>query len=120
MKQFIRWTLFIIYFWFGVLKLFGQSPANPLVSDLLARTLPFISFSTFIILLGLFEILIGLLFLFPRLTKIAKILFTIHMVVVFMPLILLPQVAWSGFLVPTLEGQYIIKNLALIALVLNL
>jgi len=32
-----------------------------------------------------------------------------------MPLILLPQVTWSGILVPTLEGQYIIKNLAIIA-----
>src|SRR5947207_340347 len=101
MKNFIRSALFIIYFWFGILKLFGQSPANPLVSNLLERTLPFISFSTFIILLGLFEMLIGLLFLFPQLTKIAKIFFTVHMVVVFMPLILLPQITWSGFLIPT-------------------
>lgn len=38
------------------------------------------------------------------------------MIATILPLILLPSIAWSGFLVPTLEGQYIIKNLAIMAL----
>ena len=33
----------------------------------------------------------------------------------FLPLILLPEITWRSFMVPTLEGQYIIKNLVLIA-----
>jgi hypothetical protein len=33
----------------------------------------------------------------------------------FMPLFIIPDATWSGFLVPTLEGQYIIKNLVVIA-----
>jgi uncharacterized membrane protein YkgB len=37
------------------------------------------------------------------------------MIATFLPLFILPQETWSGFLVPTLEGQYIIKNLVLIA-----
>jgi uncharacterized membrane protein YkgB len=37
------------------------------------------------------------------------------MVTTFMPLVLLTTETWTGFLVPTLEGQYIIKNLVIIA-----
>jgi hypothetical protein len=33
-----------------------------------------------------------------------------------MPLILLPEVTWSRPFVPTLEGQYILKNVVIIAL----
>ncbi len=119
-KNLIRASLFIIYFWFGILKLIDASPANPLVADLLARTMPFITFGHFIICLGLFEMLIGVLFLIPRYQKLATGLFIIHMFVAAMPLILAPAMTWQSLLVPTLEGQYIIKNLALIALVANL
>jgi len=37
------------------------------------------------------------------------------MLMTFLPLFILPEVTWSGFLVPTLEGQYIIKNIVIIA-----
>ena len=37
------------------------------------------------------------------------------MIMTFMPLFMLPEVTWSAFLVPTLEGQYIIKNLVIIS-----
>jgi uncharacterized membrane protein YkgB len=40
------------------------------------------------------------------------------MIIVALPLFLLPQITWQKFLVPTLEGQYIIKNLAIISLAL--
>lgn len=111
-----RLAIFVVYVWFGVLKIFDLSPANPLVQSLLERTLPFISFSTFIILLALFEVLIGILFLFKGLERLVMALLAIHMVTTFMPLILLPQVTWHEFFVPTLEGQYIIKNVLIIAL----
>ena len=39
----------------------------------------------------------------------------LHMIMTFMPLFMLPEVTWSAFLVPTLEGQYIIKNLVIIS-----
>jgi uncharacterized membrane protein YkgB len=119
-NTFSRIVLFIIYAWFGVLKLFNLSPANPLVASLLKKTLPFVTFGQFIVFLGLAEVFLGILFLFPRHTKLSKVLFVIHMVVTTMPMFLLPQIAWTQFLVPTLEGQYIIKNLALIALVIKL
>lgn len=112
---FARWGLFIIFFWFGLLKVIGLSPASGLVQRLFETTVPWIPFATFLILFGLFEMLIGLLFLIKGTERVVIPLLLIHMVTTFMPLFLLPSETWSGFLTPTLEGQYIIKNFALIA-----
>lgn len=111
-----RLVLFIVFFWFGALKLAMVSPANSLVADLLEKTLPFITFSKFIRAFGAYEMIIGVLFLIPRAERIAIALLIPHMIAAFLPLILLPAVAWQNFLVPTMEGQYIIKNLVIIAL----
>lgn len=117
---FARLALFVIYFWFGFLKIIEVSPANPLVMQLQEKTLPFLTFGQFIVFFGLFEMLIGILFLFPKATRLAIFLFVLHMLTTFMPLVLLPVVGWQKPFVPTLEGQYIIKNLALIALAISL
>ncbi len=114
-----RAALFIVFFWFGILKLLNLSPANPLVSSLLQRTLPFITFNQFIIFFGIFECLIGILFLIKGAERVVMPLLLIHMLTTIMPLILLPTLTWSGFLIPTLEGQYIIKNLVIIALAIG-
>lgn len=115
-----RIALFVIYFWFGLLKLIGLSPAGPLVEQLFHATISFMSFETFYILFALFEMLIGVLFLWPKAIKFATALFTLHMVTTFMPLVFLPAITWQQTFTPTLEGQYIIKNLALIACVIGL
>ena len=119
-KKYYLWiaraSVFIVYFWFGALKVFGASPANPLVNSLLERTMPFISFQHFIFFFALFEILIGLLFLVPGWERLVAIFLAAHMVTTFLPLWLLPDVTWNGFLIPTLEGQYIIKNVLIIAM----
>jgi len=112
---FARFSLFVIFFWFGALKVVGLSLASALVQALFEQTIPWMHFSTFMILLGLFECLIGVLFLIRGLERIVIPLLFLHMVTTFMPLFILPQETWSGFLVPTLEGQYIIKNLVIIA-----
>jgi uncharacterized membrane protein YkgB len=117
---FARIALFIIYAWFGILKVCGVSPASPLVTALLEKTLFFITPHTFLILFGLFEVLIGILFLIPQCKKVALVLFTLHMITTFMPLILVPGATWQGLFIPTLEGQYIIKNLALMSVVIFL
>ncbi|GBD34484.1 hypothetical protein HRbin35_00208 [bacterium HR35] len=111
-----RISLFIVFFYFGLLKVLGFSPATPLVEALFQKTLNFFPFSYFIIFFGLFEMLIGLTFIIPRFERLAIFLLIIHMITTFMPLVLLPQITWQKFLVPTLEGQYIIKNLVIISL----
>lgn len=115
-----RIAIFVIYFWFGFLKLFDLSPANPLVESLLHKTLPYVSFNQFIIFLGLWEMVIGIIFLIPKLEKVAITTLVLHMTTTFMPLFLLPSIAWKSFLVPTLEGQYMIKNLITLALAVNI
>ena len=110
-----RFGLFVVFFWFGALKVIGLSPASSLVQNLFEQTISFMSFTTFIILFGLFECLIGILFIIPGLERVVIPMLFLHMVTTFMPLFILPAMTWSGFMVPTLEGQYIIKNLVIIA-----
>lgn len=115
-----RGALFVIFFWFGLLKVMGVSPADPLVGALLENTLPFVSFEAFRIFFGSYEMVIGLAFLFAGAERLAIALLLPHMLTTFMPLILLPDETWASLLVPTFVGQYIIKNLVIIALALSL
>ena len=117
---FSRFAIFVIYFWFGALKVFELSPASPLVSALLAQTMPFISPDAFLIAFGLLEMVIGIAFLIPHLERLAVFALVLHLITTIMPLFLLPQIAWSGIMVPTLEGQYMIKNILLVALALGI
>jgi uncharacterized membrane protein YkgB len=112
-----RIAIFVVYFWFGLLKVLGPnfSPASPLVQSLFERTIPFMGFGTFFFLFGLFECAIGILFLIPKMERVVIPLLVIHLVTTIMPLFMLPQIAWSGFLVPTLEGQYMLKNILIVA-----
>lgn len=109
-----RISLALLYIWFGLLKAIGASPAETLVHALFNKTIHFMSFETFYLLFAVFEIIIGLLFLIPKVTKFALTLFALHMLMTLMPLALLPSMSWSGIFIPSLTGQYIIKNLALI------
>ncbi|HEY0220894.1 MAG TPA: hypothetical protein VGC58_01595, partial [Candidatus Paceibacterota bacterium] len=114
-----RISLFIIYFWFGLLKLIGLSPATGLVQELFDKTIahvPLINMlspGAFVILFGIFEVIIGILFIIPGKEKWAINLFFIHIAATTGPIFFLKESVLSKILVPTLEGQYIIKNLAL-------
>lgn len=116
----VRWGLFIVFFWFGMLKVVGQSPISPLVEALFQRTIPYMNFSTFIVLFGIFECLLGILFLIRGAERLAIIFLAFHMLLTFLPLVLLIERTWSGFLVPTMEGHYIIKNILIIGAALTL
>jgi uncharacterized membrane protein YkgB len=114
-----RLAVFVIYFYFGFLKLIGESPATPLARGLVDRMGMGAHFHTLFLVLAAFECLIGILFLFPKLTRVVIPLLLIHMVIVCSPLFVVPHLAFTKPFVPTLEGQYIIKNLAIIALALG-
>ena len=112
---FARFVIFVIYVWFGTLKIIDVSSAEPLVLQLKNVTLPFISFEMFYQFFAGFEILIGLLFLIPKLTKLACTLLLIHLFTTILPLIFLIETTWQSMMIPTLVGQYIIKNLVILA-----
>ncbi len=114
-----RAAIFIIYFYFGILKLFGQSPASPLAAALVAKTIGAQHFKLAFDLLAVYECALGILFLFPKFTRIVIPMLFLHLIIVCSPLILVPHLAWVKPFVPTLEGQYIIKNVAIIALAIG-
>jgi uncharacterized membrane protein YkgB len=72
-------------------------------------------FGAFYIAFALFECLIGILFLIKGAVRIVIPLLFVHMIMTFLPLVFLPTESWQAPFVPTLVGQYIIKNLVLIA-----
>lgn len=114
-------ALFVVFFWFGAIKLLGLSPANDLVRELLIQ-IPLMKmwpFESFIIVLGLVEMCIAILFLFRKTTKLAIIVLIPHMFTTMLPLMLLTHLTWQSFLIPTLAGQYIIKNIVIVALALS-
>jgi uncharacterized membrane protein YkgB len=119
MKQilwFTRVSLFIVYFWFGLLKIVGLSPAEPLVHYLFNVTLShLLSFQTFLIIFGIIECFIGIIWLFPKLSEVAYFVVIFHLVLTVIPMVALPEITWTGAFIPTLVGQYIIKNLLLIS-----
>ena len=113
-----RVSLGIVFLWFGVLKFFpGLSPAEGLA----ARTIERISGgmigpSTALVMLATWEVLIGLGLLTGRLLRITLLLLFLQMPGTLAPLFLFPEDTFTRFpYAPTLEGQYIIKNLVLVS-----
>ena len=109
----LRIGLGVIFLWFGALKLVpGLSPAE----DLVRRTIFFIDPDVFQPILATWEMLIGLGLLVGRGMRLTLLLLFAQMAGTTMPLIFLPEVVWTVFPYGlTLEGQYIIKNLVIIA-----
>ncbi|MEX2218123.1 MAG: hypothetical protein WD749_05130 [Phycisphaerales bacterium] len=107
----LRLSLAMIFIWFGALKTFDAGPARELVT----RTVYWVDAGWFYPFLGWWEVAIGVCLLARPLIRVAILLLFLQMPGTFLPLVLLPDVTWSGPLVPTIEGQYIIKNLVLIS-----
>jgi len=113
----LRVSLGIIFVWFGVLKPLGLSPAAPLVLATVGW-LPVFGPEAWLNIIGWWEVLIGVTFLFKGTLRLAIALLFLQMAGTLMPLVLLPEVTFQpghwpyG---PTMEGQYIIKNLLIIS-----
>ena len=69
-------------------------------------------------MIGWWEVVIGVTFLFRKTVRLAIALLALQMVGTFMPLVILPHVTFQAGRIPyapTMEGQYIIKNLLIIS-----
>jgi uncharacterized membrane protein YphA (DoxX/SURF4 family) len=112
-----------VYFWFGILKFFQDlSPAEGLAKDTITSlTFGFIPTNVSIILLAIMEVGIGFFLLLNIYRKKAVILALVHMACTFVPLYLFSEASftYSPF-VPTLLGQYIGKNLIIVAALLSI
>jgi uncharacterized membrane protein YkgB len=113
----LRLALAVIFIWFGLLKPLGVSPAAPLVLKTV-QNLPLFSPHTWLALIGWWEVAIGLTFLHRATIRIAIALLGLQMVGTFLPLVTLPGVTFQPGRIPyglTMEGQYIVKNMLIIA-----
>ncbi len=114
----VRVALGIVFLWFGFLKYFPNlSPAEQLA----AKTIEALTFGAVpqyvaLPILATWESLIGLGLIVGRWLRGVLFLLFVQMLGTFTPLILFPSETFTVFpIAPTLEGQYIIKNLVLIA-----
>jgi uncharacterized membrane protein YkgB len=113
----LRISLSVIFVWFGILKPFGLSPAGPLVESTV-QWMPLLAPDQWLAVIGWWEVAIGVTFLFHRTLRLAIALLALQMVGTFLPLVLLPGVTFQPGRIPyapTLEGQYVIKNLLIIS-----
>ena len=112
--RFGRISLATVFVWFGLLKVIGESPVAELVADM-APWLP----ALFVVsVLGITEIILGLGLVFDRTVRIAILLLCGHLVgATLSVLVLRPDLAFQGGnpLLLTLEGEFVIKNLVLVA-----
>lgn len=114
----LRISLGLVFFWFGILKFFPDlSPAQ----DLAARTIDLLTFGIVppevaLPVLAGWEVLIGLGLITGWFMRATLLLMVVQMMGTITPLFLFPAETWTVFpIAPTLEGQYIIKNVVLVS-----
>ena len=114
----LRFAVGIVFFWFGALKLIpGASPAEVLAGQTIERlSAGLVSAETAVPILAVWEVAIGIGLFIGRGMRITLFLLFVQMLGTITPLFLFTSetfthVPWA----PTLEGQYIIKNLVIVA-----
>ncbi len=113
----LRVAIAVVFIWFGALKVFGISPAGELV----ASTVYIVDPATFVPILGIWEVVIGICLLYRPLIRLGIFLLFLQLPGTFLPIVLLPEVVFTSFPYGlTVEGQYIIKNLVIIGAALGI
>jgi uncharacterized membrane protein YkgB len=113
----LRISVGVVFLWFGVLKFVpGLSAADELATATAERlSLGLVGPDAARVLIALLETAIGLGLLTGRFLRVTLLLLGGQMAGTLTPLVLYPEVTWQAPLVPTLEGQYILKNVVLVA-----
>jgi uncharacterized membrane protein YkgB len=108
----LRASLAAVFFWFGVLKLTNVSP----VVEMLNETMPLLARSPFIEMLGLAEMMISVGLVIDRFKNQAATLMIVHLLCTLGVLVLAPSLVFApSFPVLTIQGEFLVKNLVLIA-----
>ena len=114
----LRVSLGVVFLWFGALKFFpGLSPAQ----DLATRTIGLLTFGLIpaqvsILALAAWECLIGIGLITGISMRATLLLLFLQMLGTITPILFFPQEVFTRIpYAPTLEGQYIIKNMVLIS-----
>ena len=109
----IRYSLVIVYIWFGALKVLGASP----VQNLVQWTYHSFPEPMFMIVLGVWEIVVGLLLLYKKTLRIGLILMWLQMGGIFFGVILSPSYYFQNMnlLLLSSNGEFVVKNLTLLS-----
>jgi uncharacterized membrane protein YphA (DoxX/SURF4 family) len=114
----LRFSVGIIFVWYGVLKFFPEVSSAENIASVTIEKLSFglINGRLAMFMLATWETLIGLGLLSGLFLRETLLLLFLQMLGTLTPLLLFPEVTFKSFpFVPTLEGQYIFKNLVIIA-----
>jgi uncharacterized membrane protein YphA (DoxX/SURF4 family) len=114
----LRVALGVVFLWFGALKFFpGLSPAQTLALDTIdVLTFGLVPAGLSLALLATLECAIGIGLISGRFMRLTLLLLAFQMVGAASPLFLFPGEVFTAFpYAPTLEGQYIIKNVVLVS-----
>ena len=115
---FLRISVGLVFLWFGALKFFpGMSPAQDLaIRTIQVMTLGLVPAQVALYTLATWETLIGVGLILGVFMRETLLLLFLQMLGTLTPLVFFPQETFTLFpIAPTLEGQYIIKNLVLIS-----
>ena len=107
----LRLALGSIFLWFGALKVFGSSP----VATLIQETYSFLPVSIFVLVLGVWEMIIGVGIILKRALRWVLILLGVHLLGTFTAILFNPNIFFVQG-VPfclTVDGEFVIKNVVL-------
>lgn len=109
----LRITLALVFVWFGMLKILDLTP----VEDLVRATLWYAPLPWIVPALGVVEVLLGLGLLFRVAMRLVLLVVFLQLLGTFSVFVFLPQVAFVGGnpLLLTVEGEFVAKNLVLLA-----
>ncbi|MDH6180980.1 putative oxidoreductase [Microbacteriaceae bacterium SG_E_30_P1] len=108
----LRIALGVVYLWFGVLKVIGATP----VGDLVAAMMPFLPANVAVTGMGIVEVILGGLLIAGVLVPWVAAVQIAHLLGTFAVFVIYPAVVFTGNpLFVTFEGEFIAKNLVLIA-----
>ncbi|MDO8425295.1 MAG: DUF417 family protein [bacterium] len=112
---FSKWSLALVCVWFGILKMLDMSPVKDIVFD----ATPFLTAIPYgFLVLGIVEVLMGVGLLFRRTALVAAMLVVIHLAIASLA-VLMHGMAWEPwFPMLSVAGEFVIKNLVLIAVAL--
>lgn len=108
----LRWSLAIVYLWFGALKLIGMSPAVQLVR----QSFPILARPPLYTALALFEIGLGVALLFGMHRRMVAAAVLAHLLGTFGVLVVTPRASFLPvFPYLTMDGEFVVKNVVLFA-----
>ncbi len=109
----LRISLATVFIWFGALKIVGVSP----VADLVASTVYWVDPDWLVPALGVVEVLVGLGLALNRWIRAVLLILALQMAGTFLVFLVLPDLTFQDGnpLKLTVEGEFILKNLVLLA-----